>query len=210
MKNYGNALSVLLLLSSGFAFAGKDSKHAAWSHHENDIQRTFDVRLSFEQELVGAPTGPFVPRPANEAPHGTHGKLQLCFSKDLSSVKFKLFVFDASGKRNPNEKITAAHLHAGRADVNGGVIVLLYANADPSCGKAVDGLLAEGTITNEHIIKGVTSLSGYTFNSVASLYDGIRRGEVYANVHGSDTCQPGAIGYANGIIRGQIFTSDVE
>jgi hypothetical protein len=200
----------MLLLSGVVAVdAKKDRSENNKRHDGATFQRVFDVPLSFAQELVPLSPPPFLPRPASEAPHGTFGRLLLCFAKDLSSVKFKLYVFNALGKENPNERITQAHLHAGAANVNGPVFVFLKHPVAGPCGQPFDGLVAEGTLTNADIITpSVSSPSGYLINSIAALYEGIRRGEVYANVHGSN-CTPNLPGYATGIVRGQIFTNDV-
>lgn len=157
----------------------------------SEAQLEFCVELSFFQELIPllGSEGQFIPASSIEQDHGVTGRLKLRFNQDLSSVKYRLYVFDAI---ESNNRITAAHLHAGAANVNGPVIAFLYEGAPIN----VDGLLSEGKLTNADITH-VLSPSGFQFNTIASLYAGIREGQVYANVH-SELLPAG-------IIRGQIF-----
>ena len=99
----------------------------------------------------------------------------------------------------PDNRITAAHLHFGAANVNGLVLVTLFETLTPV---NVDGLLAKGTIQNTNI----THFDGGTdpnnqINSVASLYAAIQKNNIYVNIH-SELLLGGAA-------RGQIFTSFV-
>ena len=183
------------------------------------LELDFCAKLDFCQELVLLlqkgnsakelpPVQPkFAPRPADEAPKRVHGKILLSFDHDLCKVRYCLFVFNACGRRNPNEKVTQAHLHAGRANENGPVVAFL-ANFTPlnKEGVDVDGLIAKGCLTNEDILPVSVPSSGYALNSIASLYDAIRRGEIYTNVHGSDF-KPQKITYEQGLIRGQVFAA---
>lgn len=162
----------------------------------------FHVPLSPAQELIGSPPVPFA---LDQLPVGDiSGYTTLVFHPTLSQVDYKLFVLGITAGSPVNQHITMAHLHAGLANENGPVIVGL-ANLAPLSGPGVtaDGLLASGTLTNENIIE-VTASTGYQFNSIASLYQGIIQGIVYANVHGSNF-NPREQSYASGIMRGQIF-----
>ena len=81
---------------------------------------------------------------------------------------------------------TAAHIHAGGADVAGPVIVVLFAG--PTTGNAFTGELNRGDIT-----RSSTFSAPFTFDSLLTR---MRNGTAYVNVH--TTANPG------GEIRGQI------
>ena len=191
----------------------------------------FEVCLSFDQEIVNGR-----PRPASQAPKGHCGKgvsgsLKLCFEKDLSSVHYKLCICGVRCVENLNELVTQAHLHAGRSYQNGPIIAFLFPcdprNAIPlDCGPGIefDGCCVEGCLTNKDI-RLVESANGQEFNTIASLLDGIRRGEVYANVHGSnfENCFQDGNGmtteemppqpkpsYSGGLIRGQVLAEETS
>src|SRR3954469_4375320 len=86
------------------------------------------------------------------------------------------------------QMVTAAHIHQGKAGVNGPVLVTLYNNPTPSA--MTNGLLAKGTIVN-------TNLEGpLAGKQVTDLISMINSGSTYANVH--TTANP------MGEIRGQI------
>ncbi len=230
-------LSIVLLTSlAANALAGTKSKKHKPKHckekkeccTETAFDRKFHVCLSFAQELApvileNEVPNRFQPRPASQAPKGfchkgVSGSLELCFEKNLSAVHYKLCVCGVKDVRNLNELVTQAHLHAGRANQNGPVIAFLFNVAELPCGPGVEfDRCVEGTLCNEDI-RPVTSPNGYSFNSVASLLDGIRRGEVYVNVHGSDFENCKQIepanedeklpSYADGLIRGQVFAEE--
>ena len=157
------------------------------------IERFFDVPIEFDQELGATPDG-FIPIsliPGIVNPNIT-GRLKLGFNKSFTRAEFKLFVFGAN--TNPNNFIRLAHLHFGRADVNGPVVVDLFIAPTPA-GVAVNGLLAEGFITNANIHRNAPSVV-----SVTSLFDAVRRGQIYINVH--------TVVIPAGAIRGQIFAAE--
>ncbi len=218
----------IVLLTSIAASAVAGHKNKNHHHRKNEcckkvgFDRNFKICLSFEQEILNGR-----PRPQSQAPQGFRGKgvsgsLELCFAKDLSSVSYKLCVCGVQCVENLNELVTQAHLHFGRPCENGPVIAFLFP-CDPEtapsteCGPGVefDGCI-EGCLTNRDIIR---PSSGQICN-IASLYAAICRGEVYANVHGSnfENCvQDGngmttdempppqrKPGYSNGLIRGLI------
>lgn len=182
-----------------------------------ELSRAFDAQLSFDQELVLV-RNTLVARVATLAEEENaprvSGRIELCFSRDLSSVRYKLFVFDAQGRDNPNERITQATLNAGRAYQNGPAIVTLFEHADTKeSGKEVDGLLAKGVLTADDLngidtASPVVSQDGQVFNSIAALFDGCRRCEVYAQVSGGryDEQKPC---YEDGIIRGEVFSAEM-
>lgn len=163
-------------------------------------QFKFCANLSYAQELKASPPDPpnpvkFIPLDPAVDP-GVFGAILLEFQPDLSSLSFKLYVFNDLAPVDPNALIRAAHLHLGNASVAGPVTVPLY--SAPLPGTAVNGLLVEGVVHNSDVIP-VTSSTGYSSNTIASIYEAIRRGELYANVHGTGP------NFAGGLARGQIF-----
>lgn len=167
-----------------------------------EFELEFSAQVSPAQELIGAPPVPLTTAQLPVSP--VIGDIALRFAPDLSSVEFRLNLFGVVNPANLNEAITQAHLHAGRANENGPIIATLVRFADlDEAGVQVNGLLAEGVLRNVDITP-VSSPSGLAFNSIASLYNGIRAREVYVNVHGSsfDGLKPS---FASGIARGQIF-----
>lgn len=148
------------------------------------LKNSYNVCTSYEQELV-AFNGGFIPAPPNSDVENIDGRFKLSFAPDLSYATFQVFVFNAT---NPGNQIVAAHLHVGDANANGPVIVTLFNNPE---GTNVDGLLSNGKITNADI----AHIEGY--NTVASLYQGIQRGNIYVNIHSQ--LLPA------GILRAQLF-----
>ena len=167
-------------------------------------QLDYCVPLSFDQELVAGGTGPtgttgttgttgstgttgtFLQPLSNTTGNtgGVHGVLRLRFRNDLSSVKYALYVYNAT---SPQDRVTMAHLHLGFANVNGPIIVTLFM----SSGRNVDGLLSHGRIEN-----GDITLTSST-NSIASLFQLVKERQLYCNVH--------TVTFPGGFIRGQIF-----
>ena len=152
-------------------------------------------RGSFAQELIpllGQP-GQFTPA-FSQIGNNITALLRLRFANDLRKLCFKLYVFDATRADN---KIVGVHLHYGAANVNGPVLVTLFSNP---LGQKSDGLLSKGIIRNIDIshYDGAGNPANQ-INSVASLYDAIRRGNIYFNAH-SQLLPDGAA-------RGQIYLS---
>lgn len=180
------------------------SSHAQVSSIQ-PIERSFEAVLSFAQELINV-NGSFVARSAADAPvPRVIGRLILRFSRDLSSVKFRLSVFCNECPSNINQLITLATLQAGRTFENGPVIATLFTNA---AGAQSNGVLACGVITNDQLQR-VVAPSGFTFNTIASLLQGIRTGNVYVNVYGSGR-NTTTTSYATGLIRGQILARETD
>ncbi|MDJ0944764.1 MAG: CHRD domain-containing protein [Kiloniellales bacterium] len=125
----------------------------------------------------------------------TSATLKLDFAEDLSSLRFKLRVFDG-------EKITQAHLHCARAGVNGPVVAFLF-NVAPVGGPGgidVDGLLARGRLGNldiEPVDFAANPNCGVAINNIASLFAAVLDGLIYLNVH--------AEANPAGEVRGQVF-----
>lgn len=159
------------------------------------IQLSFCSNGSFYQELVDllGSQGQFAPASNTNSSQVT-AQFQLRFSHDFSKIRYRLYVFDATELDN---KIISAHIHYGAANVNGPVLVTLYAGSPTN----VSGLLSKGTIRNSDI----THYNGGTnplnqINSIASIYAAIRLGNIYFNVHSQK--------FPAGIARGQIYSSD--
>lgn len=158
-----------------------------------DSSRCFQTSLSYAQELVQVP-GSVPPRfqPGSVSVPGANtitGDFEICFNKDLSSAEWKLTINGAT----ENNRVIAAHLHAGFANENGPVVVPIFENATgfPNNKLSFGGIINNSSITPMPL----PPVPGY--NSVASLYWGLLRGNIYVNVH--STLLPG------GAARGQLF-----
>lgn len=160
---------------------------------ESQGQNTFCVPISFDQELIAGTGGVFVPLSLSFInTDRIHGVLKLKFNSTLSRAGYRLYVYNAILRGN---RIVDAHLHHGDAHENGPVIVGLFnSNGNP---RAVNGLLSQGIIENRDIAIVDNNGDATGFNSVASLFERIREGHIYVNVHNEQ--------FPNGVIRGQIF-----
>jgi len=148
----------------------------------------FEATLSGAQEVVGPPF--LAPQPGVET--ATTGQLTLTFDPALASATFRFQV-------NQGEDITQAHLHCAPAGVNGPVTVFLFpAGPPPSPGMDINGLLAEGALTNASVVAEVDCIAtcDQPVNNIASLRAAILEGCIYVNVH--SVAQP------DGVIRGQV------
>ena len=142
-----------------------------------------DNRRTFHAHLTGGQERP--------VPVETDGSGQAIFklSRDGMSLHYKVVV-------NNVENITQAHIHCGGADVAGPVIAFLFGFV--SGGVTVNGVLAEGVITNADVVARPDSeacMGGVA--DFAQLVQKIRAGEAYVNVH--TTSFPG--GEIRGVIR---------
>ncbi|MEW6272744.1 MAG: CHRD domain-containing protein [Thermodesulfobacteriota bacterium] len=119
----------------------------------------------------------------------TGGTIFVSFDRDLDQLRFDLRVRSGNG-------ITQAHFHCAKAGVNGAITVFLFGPVDP--GISVNGQLASGTVRNEDIMPiDDEDVCGSPVNNVASLYQAMLEGRIYANVHSEEN--PG------GVVRGQLF-----
>lgn len=152
-------------------------------------QESFCIPLSFDQELVENEEGNLVPL-SNEAANldDVRGVLKLKFNSSLSKAAYALYVYNA---RSESNRIVGAHLHYGNASSNGPVLVALFEGPPRSS----NGLLIKGVIDNRSVVQ--ESETGVAVNSLASLYEAIRAGNVYVNVHSEQ--------FPGGIVRGQIL-----
>jgi hypothetical protein len=148
----------------------------------------FAAALSGAQEVT-PPEEPTTPSPGVET--DTTGSVQVTFAQDLSQFSFTLTVQNG-------RLVTQAHLHCGRAGVNGPVVVFL--SALNSEGADVSGLLAEGTRTNTDMEEGAAEceeLIGRPVRNIASLAAAANEGLIYANVH--------TVANPAGEVRGQLI-----
>jgi CHRD domain len=100
------------------------------------------------------------------------------------SMKYKVSVTDM-------EKVTAAHIHKGKAGENGPVVATLFKTDSPSA--TTNGLLSQGTVTSAKL-EG--PLAGKHVSDVVNM---INNGDAYVNVH--TQANP------KGEIRGQLSSS---
>lgn len=165
-------------------------QHCTQIKCDSQDQIAFCVPLSFDQELVPGTGGVLIPLSRVAAnTDNIRGVLKLKFNSSLSKLAYALYVFNATAHDN---QITGAHLHVGGASSNGPVAVDLF-NGPP---RNVNGLLIKGLIDNRSI-EPLTIEDINAINSVASLYQAIREGALYANVHSQQ--------FPDGVIRGQIY-----
>ena len=112
--------------------------------------------------------------------------------EDGTALLFKVNVSDI-------ENVVAAHIHCGAVGVNGPVGVTLF--GAPPAGGAVEGTLAEGTIT----APDPGNACGWA--DLAAVLAAIESGATYVNVHTNDGVPPPNTGpgdFPGGEIRGQI------
>jgi hypothetical protein len=97
------------------------------------------------------------------------------------------------------DNAVAAHIHCGAVGVNGPVGVTLFMG--PPAGGAVNGTLAEGTIT----APDAGNACGWT--DLAAVVAAMQTGDTYVNVHTNDGVPPintGPGDFPGGEIRGQV------
>jgi CHRD domain len=128
--------------------------------------------------------------PARDTPATGVAKFKL--REDGTVLLFKVNVSDI-------ENVVAAHIHCGAVGVNGPVGVTLF--GAPPAGGAVEGTLAEGTIT----APDPGNACGWA--DLAAVLAAIESGATYVNVHTNDGVPPPNTGpgdFPGGEIRGQI------
>jgi len=144
----------------------------AFAIKNNDPQRVFRVQLSLSQVVP----------PLDLVTEAT-GSAKITFEKGMRSVR--VFV-----KIDNNESgVTDIHLHLGEAGTGDGVtdIVVTVIELDPP-------VMTEDFTVLETFIGTETVDS---VNNIVSLYDAVRKGRVYLDVH--------TVAFPDGLIRGQIF-----
>jgi CHRD domain len=134
---------------------------------------------------------------AQEVPaRDTKGQGQAIFhlSDDGSSLDYKLMATNI-------ENVVQAHIHLGRAGVNGNIVVFLYGLVPPAGGRH-NGVLATGTIRASNLINDLAGAS------LDDLVAAMRSGNAYVNVHTNDGVAPTNTGpgdFPGGEIRAQII-----
>jgi hypothetical protein len=112
--------------------------------------------------------------------------------QDGTALRFKVNVANI-------DNAFAAHIHCGAVGVNGSIGVTLF--MAPPAGGAVNGTLAEGTIT----APDPGNACGWA--DLAAVLAAIGSGATYVNVHTNDGVDPANTGpgdFPGGEIRGQI------
>jgi hypothetical protein len=174
-------LSLLLVLA---ACAGADDPGA-----DEMTAPLFDVKTGaqgFHASASGEEEVP--PRPTNAV-----GNATFRLSDDGTELHYKLSVANI-------ENVVQAHIHLAPRGVNGNIVAFLYGLV-ASGGGRVDGVLAEGTITDADLIN---DLAGMT---IADLVAAIKAGNTYVNVHTNDgvgAINTGPGDFPGGEVRGQI------
>ena len=108
------------------------------------------------------------------------GQAIVTISKDESSVHYKVIVANL-------ENAVAAHFHMAPAGTNGGVVRGIFAN--PNASGPMNGILAEGDITDADLV-------GALAGNLAGFIEALRSGNIYVNIH--------TAAYPGGEIRGQL------
>jgi hypothetical protein len=109
------------------------------------------------------------------------GAAEFTLSSDGKTMTYKVNVKDI-------DKVTMAHIHQGKAEVNGPVVVVLFKANSPTGPE--NGVLSQGNITSDKL-EG--PLKGKQISDLVKL---IEDGNAYANVHTQQN--------PKGEIRGQI------
>lgn len=94
-------------------------------------------------------------------------KLEMSVDEGFTMMMFSLYVMDGMG-------VVAAHLHCAPAGANDAVITTLWSGGPQD----TDGLLAEGMLTSD-------DLTGCGITTIAQLFQAMKDGGVYVNVHTS-------------------------
>ncbi|MHB1133108.1 MAG: CHRD domain-containing protein [Chloroflexota bacterium] len=147
---------------------------------------------------AAAPSDTFVAHLAGRdevPPTNTLAQGQAIFhlNDDETALGYKLIVANI-------ENVVASHIHCAPAGVNGPVGVFLYGAVPPGGGR-VNGVIAEGTITDP------IPTNGCNWTTLAQVVDAIESGNAYVNVHTNDGVAPTNTGpgdFPGGEIRGQI------
>lgn len=123
------------------------------------------------------------PTPVTTTASGSFAAELRDFGDTTGVLRFELFVQSI-------DSVTAAHIHAGTAEVAGPVMVFLFSTATQTPA-GTTGILRQGDITRRSVFT-----APFTFDSLVTR---LRAGTAYANVHTRRN--------SGGEIRGQITTS---
>lgn len=116
------------------------------------------------------------------------GVAKFTLNADETEISYLLIVANIDG-------VTQAHIHCGTPDVAGPVVAFLF--GFEAAGVTVNGVLAEGTITEANVIPRADSAAcpgGVA--TLADIVEKMRTGGAYANVH--------TLTWPGGEIRGPI------
>jgi hypothetical protein len=119
-----------------------------------------------------------------------NGSFRAHIDRDAREIDFTLRYRGLEGDAS------AAHIHLGQRNVNGGVAAFLCGGAKPACPRR--GGVVTGTIRPADVIG--PEAQGIAPGEFADLVRAIRAGVTYVNVHTSK--------FPNGEIRGQIRGAD--
>jgi CHRD domain-containing protein len=121
-------------------------------------------------------------------PNNTEGEADFGMTILPGGITFSL---DFSGLSSP---LAVAHLHFGRPDVNGGVMIFLCGGGgQPDCPATTSGTIT-GTITAANVVGPVSQ--GVNPGDLATALAIVRDGQSYANMHTAN--------FGSGEIRGQV------
>src|SRR4030095_8756229 len=125
----------------------------------------------------------------NEVPPiNTEGRADFDMTIQPSGITFSL---NFSGLSSP---LAVAHLHFGRPDVNGGVMIFLCGGGgQPACPATTSGTIT-GTITAANVVGPTTQ--GVAVGDLDTALKIVRLGASYANMHTAN--------FGSGEIRGQV------
>lgn len=141
-----------------------------------------DARFEFKADLSLAQ----ILSPVIGAQTAQTGDITIAYADDLSSLQYTYNVANI----DPNDPITASHLHCAPAGENSAPVAVIE--------------VGTFTLTNADIIPTMGDpVCGTIINNIASLLKAMLDGKIYANSHTADTGAPG-------ILRGQIFAAQPE
>jgi CHRD domain len=110
-----------------------------------------------------------------------------------ATVSFSLTYYNASSA------VTQAHIHFGASRTNGGVAVFLCGGQKPACPASgtVTGVITAEDVSTLPVTNGDSVIpQGMTPGDLAGLFEAIRTGNTYVNVHTAN--------FPTGELRGQV------
>ena len=130
---------------------------------------TLAAQLRFTASLKGANERP-APVDTNAA-----GLARFWLNSDETEIHYMLIVANIDG-------VTQAHIHCGTPDLAGPVVAFLYGFNE--VGVTVNGILAEGVITQANVIpRAASAACPGGVSTLADIIAKMRNGGAYANVH---------------------------
>ena len=180
------AFAAALLLVAGCKSDRESTAPATVALHRTDGAHSGHAGVGMRTDMSGAEEFP-----ARSTPASGFATFQL--SGDGKTMSYSLEVQDI---RN----VFQAHIHAGAAGANGGIVVWLWGATPFGMGQSPERLVS-GTFTADQF---VGDLKGKSMEDLMAL---IRRGGAYVNVHTNDgigATNTGAGDFPGGEIRGQL------